>query len=215
MRRSEHMAKRRKALKILQIVIILAITFLAGIVVTFCQKQSKPVVTDENVTTQTTSSKPKKHKKEETKKEKGKETKVSDTNKALTKNDNGTNESDRIEAAKKALDKYCKGEHITGEEAKLVDWYCKTYNISPQPESDWWKENYEYQGQNKYDDEEPEEDESTYGAKGDDYYYIPNTTTNSTSAPAESCSSQTTAAENNQSAGNGNDNQGGENYGNN
>lgn len=163
MRRSKHMAKRAKGLKILKIIIILAITFLAGIIVTFCQKQSKPVVTDENRTTQTTSSKPKRHKKAEDKKENGKDTKVSDTNKATAKTENSTNESDKIEQAKKALDKYCKGEYITGEEAKLVDWYCRTYNISPQPEGDWWEDNYEYQGQTKYDDEEPKEEGNDSG----------------------------------------------------
>lgn len=65
MRRGKHMAKRAKGLKILKIIIILAITFLAGIVVTFCQKQSNPVVTDENRTIQTTSSKAKKHQKQQ------------------------------------------------------------------------------------------------------------------------------------------------------
>lgn len=212
MRRSKHIAKRDKGLKVLKIVIILAITFLAGIIVTFCQKQANPVVTNENVATQTTRSKAKKHKKVETKKEKGQDTKSSGMNNATAKTYTSNNESDRIVRAKKALDKYCKGEYITGDEAKLVDWYCKTYNISPQPEGDWWKDNYEYEGQTKYDDE-PEENESTYETHDVDYYYIPNTTTNSSSS-AESYSSQTTVAENNQSAGNDNY-QGGGNYGNN
>ena len=88
------MAKRAKWLKALKIIIILAITFLAGIVVTFCQKQSKPVVTDENRTTQTTSSKPKKHKKAEVKKENGKDTKVSVTINATV---DETNNKDKIQ----------------------------------------------------------------------------------------------------------------------
>ena len=187
MRRSKHMAKRTKGLKILKIIIILAITFLAGIVVTFCQKQSKPVVTDENRTIQTTSSKAKKHQKAATKKETGKDTKVSD---AINGKD------------KKTVDE----NELTPAEAE----YYKKHHLNPQPTNDPLMNNDHYMGEFYSDDSEPE-----YNTNDNDSYYVPNTTTNSSSATAESYSSQTTVAENNQSAGNGNNYQGGGNYGNN
>lgn len=185
MRRSKHMAKNGKGIKVLKTIIILAITFLAGIIVTFCQKQANPVAKDENATMQTTSSKPKKHKKAASaKKEAGTETKVSGAKKASSAtektNNESTNESDKIEQAKKVLDKYCKGEHLTGDEAKLVDWYCRTYNISPQPEGDWWKDN------NEYDDEEPKEDDNNGNA--DEEYHADYNTTNSVSDTSQQSS---------------------------
>lgn len=213
MRCSKHMAKRVKGLKILKIIIILAITFLAGIVVTFCQKQSKPVVTDENRTTQTTSSKAKKHQKAATKKETGKDTKVSDNINApadTSASKTSENESGRIERAKKALDKYCRGEYITGQEAADLDWYCKKYHINPQP-----AEYDHYVGQTRYDDEEPAEDNYDYSGNSDEAYNGDmNYDENEQAEDNNSC--QTTVAENNQSAGNGNNNyQGSGNYGNN
>ena len=192
MRRSKHMAKRAKGLKILKIIIILAITFLAGIIVTFCQKQSNPVVKDENVTTQT-SSKPKKHKKADTKKEKGKDTKVSVT---INTPADKTSSKD-----KKAVDE----NGLTSAEAE----YYKKQHLNPQPETDPLLDNDHYMGEFYSDDSEPE-----YNTTDNDSYYVPNTTTNSSSAITESYSSQTTVAENNQTVDNTSSNQGG-NYGNN
>ena len=192
MRRSKHMAKRAKGLKILKIIIILAITFLAGIIVTFCQKQSKPVINDKNRTTQTTSSKTKKHKKAEAKKEKGSDTKVSVT--INTPHDENNN------ADKKTVDE----NGLTSAEAE----YYKKHHLNPQPETDPLLNNDHDMGEFYSDDSEPE-----YNTNDNDSYYVPNTTTNS-SAPAESYSSQTTAGENNQTAGN-DSKQGGGNYGNN
>lgn len=193
MRRSKHMTKRAKGLKILKIIIILAITFLAGIIVTFCQKQSKPVVTDENRTTQTTSRKSKKHKKAEVKKDKGRETKVSVT---INTPADETNNKD-----KKAVD----DNGLAPVEAE----YYKKHHLNPQPENDPL-DNDHYTGEFYSEDSEPE-----YNTNDNDSYYVPNTT-NSSAARGESYSSQTTVAENKQSAGNGNNNnQGGENYGNN
>ena len=219
MRRSKHMAKRAKGLKILKIIIILAITFLAGIIVTFCQKQSNPVVTGENRTTQTTSSKAKKHKKAVTKKETGKETKVSArTESSVSENrDKNTDESDRVARAKKALDKYCRGEYITGQEAAELDWYCKKYRISPQPANDPLLDDSNYVGQTKYDDQEPQDgnaddSETEYNTNDNDSYYVPNTTVNSSPTTASSSSMKTTA-DNTQSPSN--NNQGVGNYGNN
>jgi hypothetical protein len=205
------MAKRAKGLKILKIIIILAITFLAGIVVTFCQKQSKPVVTDENRTTQTLSSKAKKHKKAATKKETGKETKVSATTQSnVTENEvKNTDESDRVEGAKKALDKYCRGEYITGQEAAEIDWYCKKYRISPQSANDTLGDDSHYVGQTKYDDQEPEDgnvDEPYNGGSN----YVGNEQSQNNS------DQQTAVADNTEATSNGNNNyQGGGNYGNN
>lgn len=192
MRRSKHMAKRAKGLKILKIIIILAITFLAGIIVTFCQKQSNPVVKDENVTTQT-SSKPKKHKKADTKKEKGKDTKVSVT---INTPADKTSSKD-----KKAIDE----NGLTSAEAE----YYKKQHLNPQPETDPLLDNDHYMGEFYSDDSEPE-----YNTTDNDSYYVPNTTTNSSSAITESYSSQTTVAENNQTVDNASSKQGG-NYGNN
>lgn len=186
MRRSKHMAKRAKGLKVLKIIIILAITFLAGIVVTFCQKQSKPVVTDEKRITQTTSSKPKKHKKAETKKENGKDTKVSIT---INTPADETNSKD-----KKPVD----DNGLTPEEAE----YYKKYHLNPQPEND------HYMGEFYSDDSESEPE---YNADNDnETYYWPDPTGNHSSTATSS--SQQTIAENNQSADN---YQGGGNYGNN
>lgn len=192
MRRSKHMAKRAKGLKILKIVIILAITFLAGIIITFCQKQSNPVVKDENVTTQT-SSKPKKHKKSDAKKDKGKDTKVSVT--ISTPSDEKRGEY------KKAVDE----NGLTSAEAE----YYKKQHLNPQPETDPLLDNDHYMGEFYSDDSEPE-----YNTTDNDSYYVPNTTTNSSSAITESYSSQTTVAENNQTVDNAISKQGG-NYGNN
>jgi FtsZ-interacting cell division protein ZipA len=186
------MAKRAKGLKILKIIIILAITFLAGIIVTFCQKQSKPVVTDENRTTQTTSSKSKKHIKAEVKKDKGRDTKVSVTINAPADETNGKD--------KKTVDE----NGLTPAEAE----YYKKHHLNPQPTNDPLLNNDHYMGEFYSDDSEPE-----YNTNDNASYYVPNTTTNSSSATAESYSSQTTVAENNQSAGN--NYQGGGNYGNN
>lgn len=189
MRRSKHMAKRAKGLKILQIVIILAITFLSGIIVTFCQKQSNPVVKDENRTMQTTSSKPKKHKKAEPKKEKSQDTKVSVTINTPADENNSKD--------KKVVDE----NGLTPAEAE----YYKKHHLNPQPENDHYRGEF-------YSDDEPEEKENSYEANDHDGYYVPNTTMNSYE-PGKSYGSQTTVAENNQSAGN--NNQGGGNYGNN
>ena len=190
------MTKRAKGLKILKIIIILAITFLAGIIVTFCQKQSKPVVTDENRPTQTTSSKAKKHQKAATKKETGKDTKVSVTIKTPTEE---TNSKD-----KKAVDE----NGLTSAEAE----YYKKHHLNPQPETEPLLNNDHYMGEFYSDDSE---EEPEYNTNDNDSYYVPNTT-NSSSDTVESYSSQTTVSENNQSAGNGNNNiQGGGNYGNN
>ena len=211
MRRSKHMAKRAKGLKILKIIIILAITFLAGIIVTFCRKQSNPVVTDENRTTQTTSSKAKKHKKAATKKETGKETKVSATTQSNA-TENGvkiTDESDRVEWAKKALDKYCRGEYITGQEAEEIDWYCKKYRISPQPANDTLVDDSHYVGQTKYGDQEPE-----YGNADEPYNGGSNYDGNE--QPKNNSDHQTAVADNTEETSNGNNNyQCGGNYGNN
>lgn len=194
MRRSKHTAKRAKGLKILKIIIILAITFLAGIIVTFCQKQSKPVVTDENRVTQSTISKTKKHKKADTKKEKGKDTKVSVT---INTPADETNSKD-----KKTVDE----NGLTPGEAE----YYKKHHLNPQPENDP-ADNDHYMGEFYSDDSEEERE---YNTNDNDNYYVPNTTT--TSTPTAESYSQTTVAENNQSAGNGNNNdQGGGNYGNN
>lgn len=186
MRRSKHMAKRAKGLKILKIIIILAITFLAGIIVTFCQKQSKPVVTDENRVTQSTISKTKKHKKADTKKEKGKDTKVSVTINTPTDESNSKD--------KKTVDE----NGLTPAEAE----YYKKHHLNPQPENDPL-DNDHYMGEFYSDDweEEPE-----YNTNDNDNYYAPNTTANSSSSSASSSSMKTTAD---------NNNQGGGNYGNN
>jgi hypothetical protein len=185
------MAKRAKGLKILKIVIILAITFLAGIIITFCQKQSNPVVKDENVTTQT-NSKPKKHKKSDAKKDKGKDTKVSVT--ISTPSDEKRGEY------KKAVDE----NGLRSAEAE----YYKKQHLNPQPETDPLLDNDHYMGEFYSDDSEPE-----YNTTDNDSYYVPNTT-NSSSAITESYSSQTTVAENNQTVDNASSKQGG-NYGNN
>lgn len=195
MRRSKHMAKRVKGLKILKIIIILAITFLAGIVVTFCQKQSKPVVTDENRPTQITSSGSKKHKKADGKKDKCRDTKISVTIKTPA---DETNSKEKKTVDENGLTP-AEGEHY------------KKHHLNPQPETDPLLNNDHYMGEFYSDDSEPE-----YNTNDNDSYYAPNTTTNSSSATAESYSSQTTVAENNQSAGIANNNyQGGGNYGNN
>lgn len=151
MRRSKHMEKRAKGLKILKIIIILAITFLAGIIVTFCQKQSNPVVKDENVTTQTTRSKPKKHKKAETKKEKGKDTKVSVT--INTPADENNNKD------KKAVDE----NGLTPGEAE----YYKKHHLNPQPEND------HYMGE-FYSDEEPVKEKGSEDKYSADYTSVKN-----------------------------------------
>ena len=185
------MAKRAKWLKALKIIIILAITFLAGIVVTFCQKQSKPVVTDENRTTQTTSSKPKKHKKAEVKKENGKDTKVSVTINATV---DETNNKD-----KKPVD----DNGLTPAEAE----YYKENHLNPQPENDSLIDDDHYMGEFYSDDSESE-----YNVDNDnETYYWPNPTMNRSSTATSS--SQQTIAENNQSVDN--SYQGGGNYGNN
>lgn len=150
MRRSKHMAKRAKGLKILKIIIILAITFLAGIIVTFCQKQSKPVVTDENRTIQTTSSKAKKHQKAATKKETGKDTKVSVT---INTPADETNDKD-----KKTVDE----NGLTPEEAE----YYKKHHLNPQPTNDPSLNNDHYIGESYSDESEPE-----YNANDNDSYY--------------------------------------------
>lgn len=192
MKRSKHMAKRAKGLKILKIIIILAITFLAGIIVTFCQKQSKPVVTDENRVTQT-SSKPKKHKKSDAKKDKGRDTKVSVT--ISTPSDEKRGED------KKAVDE----NGLTSAEAE----YYKEQHLNPQPSNDPLLDNDHYMGEFYSDDSEDPE----YKTNDNDNYYVPNTTANSSSSLASSSSNKTTA-ENNQTVDNGSSNQGG-NYGNN
>lgn len=211
MRRSKHMAKRAKGLKILKIIIILAITFLAGIILTFCQKQSKPVVTDENRTTQIISSKAKKHKKTATKKETGKETKVSATTQSnVTENGvKNTDESDRVEVAKKALDKYCRGEYITGQEAAELDWYCKKYRISPQSANDTLVDDSHYVGQTKYGDQEPEDGNADEPYNGGINY-------GGNEQSKNNSDQQTAVANNTEATSNGNNNyQGGGNYGNN
>ena len=193
MRRSKHMAKRANGLKLLRVIIILAITFLLGIIVTFCQKQSNPVVKDENVTTQTTSSKPKKHKKAEVKKENGKETKVSVT---INTPADETNSKD-----KKTFD----DNGLTPAEAE----YYKKYHLNPQPEKDPLLDDDHYMGEFYSDDSESEPE---YNADNDnETYYVPDPTMNHSSTATSS--SQQTIAENNQSV---NSNyQGGGNYGNN
>ena len=183
MRRSKHMAKRTKGLKILKIIIILAITFLAGIIVTFCQKQSKPVVTDENRVTQSTISKTKKHKKADTKKEKGKDTKVSIT--INTPSDKNSSKD------KKTVDE----NGLTPAEAE----YYKNHHLNPQPETDPLLDNDHYMGEFYSDDSE---EEPEYNTSDNDNYYAPNTTTNSTSSSASSSSMKTTADNNNQGDGN-------------
>ena len=193
MRRSKHMAKRANGLKLLRVIIILAITFLLGIIVTFCQKQSNPVVKDENVTTQTTSSKPKKHKKAEVKKENGKETKVSVTINTLT---DETNSKD-----KKTVD----DNGLTPAEAE----YYKKYHLNPQPEKDPLLDDDHYMGEFYSDDSESEPEYNT--DNDNETYYVPGPTMNHSSTATSS--SQETIAENNQSV---NSNyQGGGNYGNN
>lgn len=187
------MAKRRKALKALKIIIILAITFLAGIIVTFCQKQSKPVVTDENRTTKTTSSKPKKHKKAEVKKENGKDTKVSVT---INEPVDETNSKD-----KKPVD----DNGLTPEEAE----YYKKYHLNPQPENDQLLDDDHYMGEFYSDDSESEPE---YNVDNDNEpYYYPDPTMRS--RVSTNSSSQQTIAENNQSVDS--NYQGGGNYGNN
>lgn len=187
------MAKRAKGLKALKIIIILAITFLAVIIVTFCQKQSKPVVTDEKRITQTTSSKPKKHKKAEVKKENGKETKVSVT---INTPADETNSKD-----KKTVD----DNGLTPAEAE----YYKENHLNPQPENDSLLGDDHYMGELYSDDSESEPE---YNTNDNDSYYVPGPTENHSST-ATSSSQQTIAENNNQSA-NSND-QGGGNYGNN
>lgn len=193
MRRSKHMAKKAKGLNILKIIIILAITFLAGIIVTFCQKQSKPVVTDENRTTQTTSSKPKTHKKAETKKENGKDTKVSV---AINAPADETNSQD-----KKAVNE----NGLTPAEEE----YYKKYHLNPQPENDPLLGDDHYMGEFYTDDSESEPEYNT--DNDNETYYVPGPTMNRSSAATSS--SQQTIAENNQSADS--NYQGGGNYGNN
>lgn len=187
------MAKRANGLKLLRVIIILAITFLLGIIVTFCQKQSNPVVKDENVTTQTTSSKPKKHKKAEVKKENGKETKVSVT---INTPAVETNSKD-----KKTVD----DNGLMPAEAE----YYKKYHLNPQPEKDPLLDADHYMGEFYSDDSESEPE---YNADNDnETYYVPDPTMNHSSTATSS--SQQTIAENNQSV---NSNyQGGGNYGNN
>lgn len=187
------MAKRAKGLKVLKIIIILAITFLLGIIVTFCQKQSNPVVKDENVTTQTTSSKPKKHKKADTKKEKSNDTKVSVT---ITTPADETNSKD-----KKVVDE----NGLTPAEAE----YYKENHLNPQPENDALLADDHYMGEFYSDDSESEPE---YNADNDNETYYWSDPTGNHSSTATS-SSQQTIAENNQSV-DSND-QGGGNYGNN
>lgn len=163
------MAKRANGLKLLRVIIILAITFLLGIIVTFCQKQSNPVVKDENVTTQTTNSKPKKHKKAEVKKENGKETKVSVTINTPT---DETNSKD-----KKTVD----DNDLTPAEAE----YYKKYHLNPQPEKDQLLD----------DDSESEPEYNT--DNDNETYYVSGPTMNHSSTATSS--SQQTIAENNQS----------------
>lgn len=153
MRCSKHMAKKAKGLKILKIIIILAITFLAGILVTFYQKQSKPVVTDENRTTQTTSSKSKKHKKADTKKETGKDTKVSVT--INTPTDKNSSKD------KKSVDE----NGLTPAEAE----YYKKHHLNPQPENDP-ADNDHYMGEFYSDDSE---EEPEYKTNDNDSYNVP------------------------------------------
>ncbi len=187
------MAKMAKRLKALKIIIILAITFLAGIVVTFCQKQSDPVVTDEKRITQTTSINPKKHKKAETKKENGKDTKVSI---AINTPADETNSKD-----KKTVD----DNGLTPEEAE----YYKENHLNPQPENDSLLGDVHYMGEFYSDDSESEPE---YNVDNDnETYYWPDPTMRS--RVSTSSSSQQTIAENNQLAGN--NDQGGGNYGNN
>ena len=193
MRRSKHMAKRANGLKLLRVIIILAITFLLGIIVTFCQKQSNPVVKDENVTTQTTSDKPKKHKKAEVKKENGKETKVSVT---INTPDDETNSKD-----KKTVD----DNGLTPAESE----YYKKYHLNPQPEKDPLLDDDHYMGEFYSDDSESEPEYNT--DNDNETYYVPGPTMNQSSTATSS--SQQTIAENNQSVGN--NDQGGGNYGNN
>ena len=163
------MAKRANGLKLLRVIIILAITFLLGIIVTFCQKQSNPVVKDENVTTQTTSNKPKKHKKAEVKKENGKETKVSVTINTPADETNGKD--------KKTVD----DNGLTPAEAE----YYKKYHLNPQPEKDLLLD----------DDSESEPEYNT--DNDNETYYVPGPTMNQSSTATSS--SQQTIAENNQS----------------
>ena len=193
MRRSKHMTKRATGLKILKIIIILAITFLAGIILTFCQKQSKPVVTDENRTIQTTSSKAKKHQKAATKKETGKDTKVSVTINTPADETNGKD--------KKTVDE----NGLTPAEAE----YYKKHHLNPQPENEPL-DNDHYMGEFYSDDLEPE---SKYYTNDTDNYYVPNTGVNSGPGSVSSSSMKTTA-DNSQPAVS-DDYQGGGNYGNN
>lgn len=193
MRKIKHMAKRANGLKLLRVIIILAITFLLGIIVTFCQKQSNPVIKDENVTTQTTSSKPKKHKKAEVKKENGKETKVSVT---INTPADETNSKD-----KKTVD----DNGLTPAEAE----YYKKYHLNPQPEKDPLLDDDHYMGEFYSDDSESGPEYNT--DNDNETYYVPGPTMNHSSTATSS--SQQTIAENNQSV---NSNyQGGGNYGNN
>ena len=184
------MAKRIKGLKILKIIIILAITFLAGIIVTFCQKQSKPVVTDENRTIQTTSRKTKKGKKADAKKDKGRDTKVSVTINTPADETKGKD--------KKTVDE----NGLTPAEAE----YYKKHHLNPQPTNDPSLNNDHYNGESYSDDSETEY------TNDNDSYYVPNTTVNSRPTTASSSSMKTTA-DNNQAYDN--DNQGVGNYGNN
>ena len=196
MRRSKHTAKRAKGLKILKIIIILAITFLAGIIVTFCQKQSNPVVKDENVTTQT-SSKPKKHKKADTKKEKGKDTKVSVT---INTPADETNSKD-----KKTVDE----NGLTPGEAE----YYKKHHLNPQPENDP-ADNDHYMGEFYSDDSEEEQE---YKTNDNDNYYVPGGSVEDEFTKEDYARESESAAkvnENSQPAVS-DDYQGGKNYGNN
>ena len=195
MKRSERMAKRDKGLKILKIIIILAITFLAGIIVTFCQKQSKPVVTDENRAIQTTSSKAKKHQKAATKKETGKETKVSVTINTPT---DETNSKD-----KKTVDE----NGLTPAEAE----YYKKHHLNPQPENEPI-DNDHYMGEFYSDDSEPE-----YNTNDNASYYVPGGSVEDEFAEDDYARESESAAkvnENSQPAVS-DDYQGGGNYGNN
>lgn len=153
MRRSKHNAKRAKGLKILKIIIILAITFLAGIIVTFCQKQNNSVVTDEKRVSQVTSSKTKKHKKAEVKKDKGRDTKVSVTINAPA---DETNSKD-----KKAVDK----NGLTPAEGE----YYRKHHLNPQPKNDPL-DNDHYMGEFYSDDSE---EEPEYKTNDNDNYYVP------------------------------------------
>ena len=196
MRRSKHMAKRAKGLKILKIIIILAITFLAGIIVTFCQKQSKPVVTDENRTIQTTSSKAKKHQKAATKKETGKDTKVSVTINTPADETNGKD--------KKTVDE----NGLTPAEAE----YYKKHHLNPQPTNDPSLNNDHYMGEFYSDDSEPE-----YNTNDNASYYVPGGTEEDEFTEEDYASESESAAkvnENSQPAVS-DDYQGGGNYGNN